>query len=104
MGRIFNGLIKILLFKGIQDTQCGFKCFKRESGKKLCQSQRLERFCFDVELLFLARKYKFSIHELPIRWINREDSRVTILGDSLSMFLDLFRIRLNDWRGLYEDK
>ena len=104
MGRVFNLLVQVLLFRGIIDTQCGFKCFKRECGQRIVVLQRLERFCFDVELLFLARKAGYTIKEVPIRWLNREDSRVGIFTDSLSMFLDLFVIRLNDLKGKYAIK
>lgn len=104
MGRVFNLLIKIFLFRGINDTQCGFKCFRARIARELFSLQRLTGFCFDAEILYLARKLKYPVKEVPVRWINREDSRVSMLGDSLQMLIDIFRIRLNDFRRHYEKK
>ncbi|MFA5088786.1 MAG: dolichyl-phosphate beta-glucosyltransferase [Candidatus Omnitrophota bacterium] len=104
MGRTFNILIQIMLFKGIKDTQCGFKCFKGQVAQDLFKRQRLAGFCFDVEILFIARKLHYSCEEIPVRWINREASRVAMVKDSLKMFFDLFKIKINDFRGRYESK
>ena len=102
MGKAFNFFIQLFLFRGIKDTQCGFKCFKKSVTRKLFRFQRLHRFCFDAEILYIARKKGYSIKEAPVRWINREDSRVAMVRDSLGMFLDLFRVKLNNIRGYYE--
>jgi dolichyl-phosphate beta-glucosyltransferase len=101
MGKIFNVLVQILLFRGIYDTQCGFKCFRKTAAKRIAARQRLSRFCFDVEMLYIARKMKYIVKETPVRWINREQSRVAVVKDSLNMFCDLFRIRWNAWMGVY---
>jgi hypothetical protein len=98
---MFNFLVQVLLFRGISDTQCGFKCFRNKAAKEIARLQRLERFCFDVEMLYIARAKKYIVREVPVRWINREQSRVAGVGDSLNMFGDLFRIRWNAWTGVY---
>jgi len=63
--------------------------------------QRFERFSFDVEILYIARKLGFRIAEVPVRWLNSPDTKVSPVKDSLDMFIDLFRIRWNDLRGRY---
>ena len=101
MGKIFNLLVRLLLFRGIKDTQCGFKCFRKDVAERLFKAQRIDGFCFDAEILYIAKKNGIKIHTIPIKWINDPDSRVKIIGGSISMFLDLFRIRLNDIFGCY---
>lgn len=102
MGRIFNQLARLLGLANINDTQCGFKCFKKEAARRIFSLQRLNGFCFDVEILYIAKKLGFKIKEIPVSWSNRPDSRVAVLMDSLDMLVDLFRIRRNEWKGLYE--
>jgi dolichyl-phosphate beta-glucosyltransferase len=86
---------------GIQDTQCGFKAFRGEVARELFQLQRIERFAFDIEVLYLARKFGYRIREIPVRWINSPDSRVNAIRDYSRSFWDMVRIRMNDIRGLY---
>ena len=102
MGKFFNLLVQVLLLHGIWDTQCGFKCFRREVARKLFSLQRMEGFCFDVEILFAGKKCDHLIKEVPISWINRESSRVSVINDSMAMFIDLFKIKINGLRGFYE--
>lgn len=101
MGKIFNLFVRLILTNAWRDTQCGFKAFTREAGQKLFRMQRVKRFCFDAEILFLALKCGYRVSELPIHWLNTEGSRVSLIGDPLNMILDLFRIRLNDLLGRY---
>ncbi len=101
LGKIFPLLVKLIAVKGIKDTQCGFKLFKKEAAKKIFEKQTMERFAFDVEILYIARKYKLNIKELPVVWINDEGSKVDPIKDSISMFLDLLKVKVNDWKGLY---
>ncbi len=93
MGRIFNSVAVIFAFRGIRDSQCGFKCFTRESAEKLFSIQKLDGFSFDVELLFLAQKLKLKIVELPVTWLNSAASKVHVLRDPIIMFWDVLRIR-----------
>ncbi len=101
MGKIFNLLIKIFLFRGINDTQCGFKCFTNKAAKELFSLQRLDRFCFDAEILYLAGNKGYKVKEVPVKWLNRENSRVSMVKDSINMFLDIFRIKINAMKGYY---
>jgi len=101
MGKIFNILVRLLVLRGIKDTQCGFKIFRRQAAHKIFPLQRLNGFSFDVEILYIAKVLGYKIKDVPITWINRIDSRVGIAKDSLKMFLDLFIIRANILRGYY---
>ncbi|MGB2706250.1 MAG: dolichyl-phosphate beta-glucosyltransferase [Candidatus Omnitrophota bacterium] len=102
MGRAFNLLVQTFLFKGIKDTQCGFKCFKKDAAREIFKLQRTNGFCFDAEILYIAKKKGYKIKEVPVKWSNRKDSRVTLISGSLGMLLDIFRIRINDMAGRYE--
>jgi len=93
MGRVFNGLVRVLFGTDIRDTQCGFKVFRREAAEAIFPKQSVWRFGFDVEILFIGERLGFQVCEVPVTWENSEDSRVSALKDSLSMFLDLIRIR-----------
>ena len=87
--------------KGITDTQCGFKGFKKEAVKPIFDSCLIEGFSFDVEIIYLAKKNGFTIKEIPVRWINSELSKVSPLKHSIQMFADLIKIKLNDIKGKY---
>jgi len=101
-GRVFNLLMRLLTGLTFKDTQCGFKLFSRRAAQEIFRRQRLERFGFDVEVLYLAQKLGFAAVEVPVRWNHSEGTKVSMLGDSLEMFLDLWRVRRNDRRGLYD--
>ena len=94
MGKIFNILVQILLLRGLSDTQCGFKCFQKDVAHLLFSRQKIYGFCFDVEILFLAKKSGYRIKEVPIRWKNSVPSKLNPFWHSLEMLLDLLRIRL----------
>lgn len=95
MGKTFNKLVRLLTVRGISDTQCGFKLFRRESCAALFGAQKVERFAFDVEILFLADKAGLIVRELPVRWINSPQSKVHIVRDSSMMLWDIIKVR---WR------
>ncbi len=109
-GRIFT-LISKLIITGFQDTQCGFKLFDQESTEKLFNKlyvyagnqQRKDAFtgAFDVELLYLAKKFNFKIKEVPILWKHYHSKRVNPIKDSWRMFKDIIRIRLADVNNRY---
>jgi len=101
MGRIFNLLVQIIVMRGIKDTQCGFKCFRRRVVYEIFPKQRINGFSFDVEILYIARKYHYRIKEIPVRWFNSPFSHVHPIRSSLEMFLDLIKIKINDWREKY---
>lgn len=91
-GRVFSGIVNLLVIPGIADTQCGFKMFRREVVRDIFSRQKIEGFAFDVEILFLARKLGFSVAEVPVNWVNQEGSKVRLVTDSVRMFLDIVRI------------
>ncbi len=101
MGRVFNGLVALLLVGGISDTQAGFKCFRHSAAQELFGRQTIKGWAFDVENLFLARRLGMKIVEVPISWHYQDDSRVKPLTDTYRMIKEIFRIRINGWRGLY---
>ena len=92
MGKIFNRIARLMSFKKIQDSQCGFKCFRREAARNLFQAQKLKGFSFDAEILYLAQKKGYRIAEVGVTWRNSPHSRVHILKDSLRMLWDVVRI------------
>jgi dolichyl-phosphate beta-glucosyltransferase len=101
LGHLFSYIQKFILKTGIDDTQCGFKCFKNKVAKDIFIRQRLERFCFDVEILFIAKQLGYHIKEMPITWRNHPESKVKALVDGARMFFDLLKIRYNFMRGFY---
>jgi glycosyltransferase involved in cell wall biosynthesis len=102
IGRIFNTMVRWLVLPGLQDTQCGFKCFTAEVAGAVFPLQTLQGMSFDAEVLFIARKMGFRIQEIPIDWFFNPDSRVRLVGDSLRMGFDLLTIRWNALRGRYD--
>ena len=102
VGRIFNGMVRLLALPGLQDTQCGFKCFRGEVAEDVFRYQTLTGMSFDVEVLFIARRRGYRIVEVPIPWYFDPDSRVRLVQDSLRMAWDLLTIRWNAWRGRYD--
>lgn len=101
MGRIYNFIVRLLALPGIQDSQCGYKSFRREVARDLFAVQRLEGWGFDVEVLYIARKRGYRIVEVPIHWYYMPGSRVRPLQDAVNMLRDLAQVRINDCRGLY---
>jgi dolichyl-phosphate beta-glucosyltransferase len=93
MGKVFNLIAQLWTFKGVHDSQCGFKCFRREAAQKLFTLQKLDGFSFDVEIVYLAQKLGLRLLELPVIWRNSAQSRVQVLRDPLMMFWDVLRIR-----------
>jgi dolichyl-phosphate beta-glucosyltransferase len=101
IGRAYNFLVRLLVLPGLQDTQCGFKCFSAEAAEAIFPLQRLEGWSFDVEVLTIARQLGFEIAEVPITWYYQPGSRMRLLRDSLQMAKDLFTIRRDKKKGLY---
>lgn len=109
----FNLLVQIMALPGISDTQCGFKSFRGKALKRILDKSKLFKKAgklgtpavtpiFDVELLYLARKLKFKIAEVPVDWHHVGTKRVSPLRDSLSSFFGIIRLRLNDILGVYD--
>jgi len=102
MGRIFNLIVKILAVPGFQDTQAGFKCFRRQVALDVLSSQTIDGWAFDVELLYIALLRGYDIIEVPIHWYYRRNSRISPIRDALEMVREVLRIRLNDLQGRYD--
>ena len=100
-GRIFNLLLRLTLGLQFKDTQCGFKAFKQPAAQAIFPLQRIERWGFDPEILFLARKFGFQVREVPVLWAHSGGTRINPLVDGSRMFLDMLRIRWNDLMGKY---
>jgi len=93
MGRTFNLLVQAIAVPGIQDTQCGFKLFTSRAAEELFPRQTLDRWSFDVEILMMARRRGWKIVEVPVRWIDNPNSRVSPLKDSWRVLWDTLRLR-----------
>ena len=104
MGRVFNGIIRGLLVPGLDDTQCGFKCFAGDAADRLFAQQTIEGFAFDVEILYLARKAGMEIVEVPITWHYDDVSKVRPFRDTKRMLGEVLRIRANDLQGMYGER
>ncbi len=102
MGKIFNLFAKVFALTPFADTQCGFKCFRGDVARAVFARQQINHFSFDVEVLFIAARHRYTIREVPIQWVNNPNSRVNALIDATKMFEDLCRIRSNAWMGKYD--
>ena len=102
MGRVFNLIVRVLAVPGIQDTQCGFKCFRRAVARDLFSVQTIDGWAFDVELLHAALRRGYHLVEVPIHWTYGADSRVSPIRDSIDMLVEVLRIRRNGRAGLYD--
>lgn len=100
-GIIFNWLVRLITGLPFQDTQCGFKAFLREPSRIVFEQQRIERFGFDPEVLFLAKRHGLRTAEIPVRWAHDPATKVHVVRDSLLMFGDLIYIRWNCLLGHY---
>jgi glycosyltransferase involved in cell wall biosynthesis len=101
-GRAINFAIRLLILPGLNDTQCGFKCFSAKAAEKVFRQQTLLGWSFDIENLYIARRKKLRIKEIPIQWHYDPDSKVNAIRDALQMLGDIFRIHLNARRGKYD--
>jgi dolichyl-phosphate beta-glucosyltransferase len=102
IGRAFNLLVRILVLPGLQDTQCGYKCFRSYVIKDIFCRQTMGGWAFDVELLAIAQQLHYSIAEVPIEWHYGPHSRVKVFVDAPRMFNDLLAIRANIRKGVYK--
>ncbi len=100
-GMIFNGFVRLFTGLNFSDTQCGFKAFVREPSRIVFEQQRIKRFGFDPEILFLAKRHGLRTAEVAVRWAHDPATKVRMIRDSLMMFFDLARIRLNWLLGRY---
>src|SRR5581483_5735136 len=101
LGRVFNLALRMILGLSYKDTQCGFKAFSRRAAQAIFPLQQIERWGFDPEILYLAKRFGFSIQEVPVVWSHREGTRINPLRDGMRMFAEVLRIRRNAFRGKY---
>jgi hypothetical protein len=101
---VFNGLNRILLGLQFKDTQCGFKAFTRRAAQMILPLQRIERWGFDPEILFLARKFGFRVEEVPVRWGHSGGTRINPVRDGAKMFQEMLRVRWYDLTGKYDGR
>ncbi len=101
IGRMFNLIVQVFAVRGLRDTQCGFKSFRREIAHELFPLQTIDGWTFDVELLHIAQKRGYTIREVPITWYYKNNSKIKPFRDALKMFRDVLRIRWNSLRGRY---
>jgi dolichyl-phosphate beta-glucosyltransferase len=102
-GRVFNLLLRLALGLQFKDTQCGFKAFKRPAIQSIFPLQKIERWGFDPEILFLARKFGFKVQEVSVAWGHSGGTRIHPLIDGSRMFWEMLHIRWNDLTGKYGD-
>lgn len=100
-GRLINLVIRLFALPGLQDSQCGFKCFTARAAEDLFRCQMMKGWSFDIELLYIARKRGYHIVEVPIPWYFNPQSKLRVVKDATQMFIDIVKIRMNARRGLY---
>jgi glycosyltransferase involved in cell wall biosynthesis len=102
-GRCFNAVTRKVIGLPFKDTQCGFKAFKRDAAQTIFRLQTIERWGFDPEILFIARRLKYTIVEVPVTWGHDERSRISYLKDGMKMLEEMAQIRTNSLRGRYDE-
>lgn len=103
LGRVFNILLRVVLRLHFADTQCGFKAFNRDAALVIFRQQRVERWGFDPEIIYLAQRHGFKVVEVPVRWSHDDKTTIHPIRDGLHMFLEVFKIRWNSLRGRYSE-
>jgi dolichyl-phosphate beta-glucosyltransferase len=102
MSRMFSLFINGILHLGISDTQCGFKGFTNNAAKGIFPMITIDGFGFDFEMLYIAKKYHLDIQQIPVNLSHTGGSKVNIISDSLKMMRDALKVRINDWKRLYD--
>jgi dolichyl-phosphate beta-glucosyltransferase len=100
-GRIFNLVLRVILGLHFADTQCGFKAFRREAAQRIFPLQKIERWGFDPEILFLAGRAELRVDEVPVVWAHAEGTRIQPFRDGMRMFIEVLRIRWYAMTGEY---
>lgn len=101
-GRAFNMVVRLATGLPFWDTQCGFKAFRMSAFRPLVEAATVDRFGFDVELIYLAYRAGLKLREIPVRWDHNEGSKVNVLSDSFRMLSEVGLIRQQARRGLYD--
>lgn len=100
-GRLVNFTIRALILPGLQDTQCGFKCFTAKAAEDLFKHQTLTTWSFDLEILFIARKRGYRIAEIPIQWRFNAETKLNPIRDAIRLWFDIFKIHYNNVTNRY---
>jgi dolichyl-phosphate beta-glucosyltransferase len=100
-GMFFNYFVRNIMGIEFSDTQCGFKAFRMATARVIFEQQRIERFGFDPEILFLAKRHHLRVAEVPVRWSHDSGTKVHVASDGLRMLYELLVIRRNALKGLY---
>lgn len=95
LGKIFNLLIRFILGLKYKDTQCGFKLYDKQKLQSIISFCKINRFCIDVEIIYLAELKKIKVYEEGIKWIDNKNSSVKLLSDPINMFIDLIKIKMS---------
>ena len=101
-GKFFNFIVQLLVFRGITDTQCGFKLFSRDVARDIFSRATIDGWSFDVEVLYLARKLGYEVEQVPVVWRNDKETKLKFFSTAFYILRDLVLIRINDLRGLYD--
>jgi dolichyl-phosphate beta-glucosyltransferase len=101
LGEVFTLLSNVLVVANVTDFTCGFKIFSATAADTIFRRQRIDRWGFDTEIVFLAAKFGYKIYEVPVVWTNDSATKVNLWKDVGRSLTDLIRIRTNDLRGLY---
>jgi len=101
-GRVFNLVVRVATGMPFWDTQCGFKAFRMSVCRPLIEAATIDRFGFDVELLYLAFRAGLNLKEIPVRWDHNEGSKITLFTDSFKMVNEVGLIRKQARRGVYD--
>jgi glycosyltransferase involved in cell wall biosynthesis len=101
-GRVFNLAVRLATGVPFWDTQCGFKAFRMSVCRPLVEAATVDRFGFDVELIYLAYRAGLRLREIPVRWDHIDGSKVNLFGDSIKMLNEVALIRQQARRGIYD--
>lgn len=102
LGDIYYEMLRLLLLPSVKDTNCGFKLFSRKVIKPIFQRQRINRWGYDAEVLFIASKLGFSIREIPVRWTHYAGSKVKLADAVVKTLGELMKIKVSNWQGKYD--
>lgn len=103
MGKVFTHFSNLVLGLHRSDFTCGFKAFEQSAAKRIFSKQRIQRWAFDSEILFLADRENYKVVEVPVRWMNSPETKVHVVKDTIITFFSLWKIRYDSFRGKYKD-
>ncbi|MFA4960912.1 MAG: glycosyltransferase [Candidatus Pacearchaeota archaeon] len=96
-GRIFSFFSNLILPLNVSDPQCGIKMFKKDIARKIFGKKIIDHFAFDSEILYIGRKLGFKIKEIPVKWKENDNSKVSLIKDGFNMLVDLIKVRFHDY-------